>query len=52
MLGTLRRDYGWIHTLLSEAENERMHLLTFLELRQPGWFFRQCVLLGQGVFFK
>ena len=37
--GTMRRDYGWIHTLLSEAENERMHLLTFLEL-------------GQGVFFK
>jgi threonyl-tRNA synthetase len=50
--GTLRRDYGWIHTLLSEAENERMHLLTFLELRQPGWIFRGFVLLGQGTFFK
>lgn len=22
-----RRDGGWIHTLLTEAENERMHLL-------------------------
>ena len=50
--GTMRRDHGWIHTLLSEAENERMHLLTFLELRQPGWLFRSFVLLGQGAFFK
>jgi threonyl-tRNA synthetase len=50
--GTMRRDHGWIHTLLSEAENERMHLLTFLELRKPGWIFRAFVLLGQGVFFK
>ena len=31
---------------------ERMHLLTFLELRQPGRIFRGFVLLGQGVFFK
>ncbi|CAF3807581.1 unnamed protein product [Rotaria sordida] len=51
-LRTMRRDHGWIHTLLSEAENERMHLLTFLELRQPGWIFRAFVLLGQGVFFN
>jgi threonyl-tRNA synthetase len=50
--GTMRRDHGWIHILLSEAENERMHLLTFLELRKPGWIFRAFVLLGQGVFFK
>ncbi|UJR21818.1 hypothetical protein I4U23_024892 [Adineta vaga] len=51
-LRTMRRDHGWIHTLLSEAENERMHLLTFLELRQPGWMFRGFVLLGQGAFFN
>ena len=29
-LRTLRPDGGWIHHLLEEAENERMHLLTFL----------------------
>ncbi|CAF2421673.1 unnamed protein product [Rotaria sp. Silwood2] len=51
-LRTMQRDYGWIHTLLSEAENERMHLLTFLELRNPGWIFRTFVLLGQGIFFN
>lgn len=42
-----RRDHGWVHTLLEEAENERMHLLTFLALKQPGPVFRGLVLLGQ-----
>ena len=51
-LRRLKRDYGWIHTLLEEAENERMHLLTFLSLKQPGPLFRTFVLLGQGVFFN
>ena len=30
-----------------QAENERMHLLTFLALKQPGPLFRGMVLLGQ-----
>ena len=47
-----RSDGGWIHSLLAEAENERMHLLTFLELKQPGPFMRLMVLLAQGVFFN
>ena len=29
-LRTLKRDHGWIATLLEEAENERMHLLLCL----------------------
>lgn len=49
-LRLMRRDNGWIHTLLEEAENERMHLLTFLQLRQPGILFRGMVLVAQGVF--
>ena len=32
----MKRDHGWIHTLLEEAENERMHLLTFMTLRWVG----------------
>lgn len=32
-LRLMRRDNGWIHTLLEEAENERMHLLTFIKVR-------------------
>jgi hypothetical protein len=119
-LRSMRRDNGWIHTLLEEAENERMvrtcglmsspallscsadtaymlrvpmqpipafcvqsphcacaaqtvplghllanvsagsqlglcaaqHLLTFLEMKQPGPMFRAFVLLTQGIFFN
>uniref|UniRef100_A0ABM0MV30 Alternative oxidase, mitochondrial-like n=1 Tax=Saccoglossus kowalevskii TaxID=10224 RepID=A0ABM0MV30_SACKO len=30
-LRRMKRDHGWIHTLLEEAENERMHLMTALQ---------------------
>ena len=29
-----------------------MHLLTFLQLKQPGFFFRSSVVIVQGVFFN
>ncbi|ETO59499.1 hypothetical protein F444_22172 [Phytophthora nicotianae P1976] len=51
-LRRIKRDYGWIHTLLEEAENERMHLLIFMNLKQPGWFLRTLVIGAQGVFFN
>ncbi|PRQ71770.1 alternative oxidase, partial [Rhodotorula toruloides] len=63
-LRLMRRDGGWINSLLEEAENERMHLLTFLkamalltsslsrQIRQPSMFFRGLVLGAQGVFFN
>ena len=44
----MTRDHGWIHTLLEEAENERMHLLTALELRRPGPLFKFAVIGTQG----
>lgn len=43
---------GWIRALLEEAENERMHLMTFLEVTQPRWWERALVLTAQGVFFN
>ena len=44
----LRRSNGWIHTLLEEAENERMHLLTFLTLKEKNnLIFRTMVIGGQ-----
>lgn len=49
-LRRLTRDNGWIHTLLEEAENERMHLMTALEMKQPGILFRGTILFAQGVF--
>ena len=53
-LRNLRRDYGWIHTLLEEAENERVHLLTFLELKSPpaGAGMRAAVFVSQGLFYN
>ena len=51
-LRKMQRDHGWIHTLLEEAENERMHLLTALELKNPSLFFRICVLITQGIFYN
>ncbi|KAE8376152.1 alternative oxidase-domain-containing protein [Aspergillus bertholletiae] len=50
-LRRMRRDYGWIETLLEEAYNERMHLLTFLKLSQPGPAMYFMVLAAQCVFF-
>jgi hypothetical protein len=35
-LRRLKRDNGWIETLLEEAYNERMHLLTFMKIAEPG----------------
>lgn len=31
-------DDGWIQTLLAEAENERVHLMTFVRIARPNWF--------------
>lgn len=51
-LRLMQPDEGWIHTLLEEAENERMHLMAFVELEQPSLFERFIVLLAQGIFFN
>eukprot|EP00672_Neobodo_designis_P010863 CAMPEP_0174878488 /NCGR_PEP_ID=MMETSP1114-20130205/82780_1 /TAXON_ID=312471 /ORGANISM="Neobodo designis, Strain CCAP 1951/1" /LENGTH=372 /DNA_ID=CAMNT_0016113877 /DNA_START=72 /DNA_END=1190 /DNA_ORIENTATION=+ len=51
-LRRMQRDYGWIHTLLEEAENERMHMLVFMKRYNPGLFFRGAVLITQGVFWN
>ncbi len=53
-LQSLRRmvdDDGWIRTLLEEAENERMHLMTFVEIARPTAFERIVVLLVQWIFY-
>ena len=52
-LSSLRRmkdDEGWIRTLLEEAENERMHLMTFIEIAKPTLFERLVILAAQWVF--
>ncbi len=51
-LRRLEDDHGWIRTLLDEAENERMHLMTFMHIAKPSVFERLLVLLAQGVFYN
>jgi hypothetical protein len=48
-LRSLRRDYGWIPTLLEEAENERMHLLVCLSQFNAGFVTRAFVMALQAV---
>ena len=54
-LRALRRmedDQGWIRILLDEAENERMHLMTFMHIAKPSRLERFLVLITQGVFYN
>lgn len=51
-LRRMRNDADWIKTLLDEAENERMHLMTFTAITKPTWFERVIVIITQGVFFN
>jgi ubiquinol oxidase len=48
-LRTLNRDYGWIPTLLEEAENERMHLLICLDTFKATFATRLLVVAAQTV---
>ena len=50
-LRRMRDDGGWIRTLMEEAENERMHLMTFVEIAQPNLFERLVIILVQWVFY-
>ena len=51
-LRKLRPGYGpLIRTLLAEAENERMHLMTFIEIAKPNWFERLLILVAQVIFW-
>lgn len=51
-LRLMKSDDGWIKTLLDEAENERMHLMTFIEIAQPSWFERTLIIIAQGIFYN
>jgi hypothetical protein len=51
-LRRMKRDNGWIETLLEEAYNERMHLLTFMKMAEPGRFMKFMILAAQGVFYN
>lgn len=48
----IRDDEGWIRTLLDEAENERMHLMTFIEIAKPTLFERIAIMIVQAIFYN
>lgn len=48
----IRDDQGWIRELLEEADNERMHLMTFIHVAQPSRFERAVIMIGQAIFYN
>lgn len=48
----IRDDQGWIRELLDEAENERMHLMTFIHIAQPTRMERLIIMVGQAIFYN
>ena len=49
-LRKMEDDNGMIKELLDEAENERMHLMTFIEIAKPSKFERFVILAAQILF--
>ena len=49
-LRKMEDDRGWIKTLLDEAENERMHLMTFIHVAKPTLIERIIILIAQFIF--
>lgn len=51
-LRTMTEDGSAIRSLMAEAENERIHLMTWMEVSKPWWCEKAMVLLLQGFFFN
>ena len=50
-LRKMKTGYGPdIREMLAEAENERMHLMFFIDIANPNWFERLLVLFAQLIF--
>ena len=48
----IRDDQGWIKELIDEADNERMHLMTFIHIAQPTRLERLVIMITQLVFYN
>ena len=49
-LRKMEDDKGWIKILLDEAANERMHLMTFIEIAKPTIIERTIIMVAQFIF--
>jgi len=48
----IRDDQGWIKELIDEADNERMHLMTFIKIAQPSRLERTLIMVAQAIFYN
>ena len=49
-LRKMEDDRGWIKILLDEAANERMHLMTFIQIAKPTLIERIIIMITQFIF--
>merc|ERR1739848_251368 len=49
-LRCMKRDHGWINPLQEEAENERLHLLIWMQHTKPSRIERAFVVMAQGAY--
>ena len=49
-LRKMQEGRGWIKILLDEAENERMHLMTFIHIAKPTALERFIIMVAQFIF--
>ncbi len=48
----IRDDQGWIKELIDEADNERMHLMTFIHIAEPSRMERLLIMVAQAIFYN
>ena len=48
----IRDDQGWIKELIDEADNERMHLMTFIKIAEPSRIERFLIMAAQLIFYN
>ncbi|KAJ3221224.1 hypothetical protein HK099_003676 [Clydaea vesicula] len=51
-LRNMQRDNGWINPLQEESENERMHLLIWMQVTKPTKLERVLVIIAQGLYLN
>lgn len=48
----IQDDKGWVRTLLDETKNERIHLMTFIEIAKPNFLECLIIMFVQAIFYN